>query len=103
MAFDQKPVGALAALAVTAEAYEHPCTLQFLAHKREFEFAFAQARCWVAIRGPEAAVPEHDGAAAILALRDGALEVPVIERVILGLYGEALVAGVKRWALGDRP
>src|SRR4051812_26397462 len=59
--------------------------------------------CRVAISGPKAEVPEHDGAAAILALRDGALEVPVIERVILGLDGKALVAGVKRRALGQGP
>ena len=62
-----------------------------------------RALAGIAVGRPEAAVPEHDGAAAILALGDGAFEVAVIERVIFGLDGKPLVAGVERGALGHRP
>ena len=100
---DQQPVGALAALAVMAQAHEHPAALQLLADQREFELALAQRLGGIAVRGPEAAVPQHHRAAAILALGDGAFEVAVVERVVLGLDGKALVLGVEREALGDGP
>ena len=67
------------------------------------QFALAQGLRGIAIRRPEAAVPQHDGAAAVLALGDRAFEVAVIERVILGLDGKALVAGIERRALGHGP
>ena len=54
-------------------------------------------------RRPEAAVPELHGAAAVLALRNRALEIPVIERVILDFDREPSFGGIERRALGDRP
>ena len=42
MALDQQPVVALAALAVVAQAHQHPAALQLLAGKRELELALAQ-------------------------------------------------------------
>src|SRR6185437_5855389 len=54
-------------------------------------------------RLPGAAVPDHDRAAAILALGDGALEFVVIDRVILDLHGEPLFARDKAWAARHRP
>src|SRR5690606_31532975 len=47
-------------------------------------------------RQPEAAVPDHDGAAAVLTLGDRALEVAVVERMVLHLDREPLVLGVAR-------
>src|SRR5262249_38065093 len=52
---------------------------------------------------PVAAVPDHHRAAAILALRNGALELVVFDRMILGLNGKTLLAGNEAWAAGDRP
>ena len=52
---------------------------------------------------PEAAVPQHDRAAAVLALGDRAFEVAVVERVVLDLDRQPLVGGVERRALGHRP
>ena len=43
------------------------------------------------------------GAAAILALRDGALEAVVLDRVVLDMHGQPLLAGDKARAAGDRP
>ena len=42
---------------------------------------------------PGAPVPHHDVAAAVLAGRDHALEVEVVERVVLDVGGEALDVG----------
>ena len=102
---DQKPVVAVAALAVVAHAHDHPTALQLFARERELQLALAQRPLRIAtvLGSPEAAVPEHDGAATVLALRDRALEVAVVERVVLDLHGEAPVTGVERWPFGDGP
>src|SRR5262249_29338334 len=57
----------------------------------------------IAFRLPGAAVPEHHGAAAVLALRDDALEAPVLERVVLHVHREALVGGIEARSLRHRP
>src|SRR6185437_373323 len=99
---DQKPVGALAAGAVMAHAHQHPASVQLVALKREFEVAFPEAGFGI-ITIPIAAIPELHGAAAILALRDRAFEVAVVERMILDFDGEPLVMRVERRAAGHRP
>ena len=50
-----------------------------------------QALARIADRLPRAAIPHDDRPAAILAGRDRALEVAIVDRVILGLHGEPLV------------
>ena len=50
-----------------------------------------------------AVVPDLDGAGAVLALRDLAFEVPVLDRVVLDVHGEMLLAGLERRALGNGP
>src|SRR5258708_3430284 len=52
---------------------------------------------------PVAAIPKLHGAATILALRNGAFEIAIIERVIFHLHREALVARIERRPLRDRP
>ena len=52
---------------------------------------------------PIAAIPNHDGAAAVLALRNGAFEVAVIQRMVFDLDREPLVVGIEGRALGDGP
>jgi hypothetical protein len=96
LVLDQQPVVALAALAVVAHAHQNPAALQLAAGERELEIALAQRRIDVAValRRPEPAVPEHDGAAAVLALGDRAFEVAIVERVVLDLDGQALVGRV---------
>ena len=50
-----------------------------------------------------AGVPDLDGAGAVVALRDLALEGRVVERVILDVDGERALAGLERHALRHRP
>ena len=48
-------------------------------------------------------VPHDDGAGTVVVLRDDALEVGVLERVVLDVDGQALDLGPERRALGDCP
>ena len=50
-----------------------------------------------------ALVPDLDRAGAVLALRDLALELRVLDRVVLDVDGEVLLAGLERHALRHRP
>ena len=50
-----------------------------------------------------AAVPQLDGAAAVLALGDRALEVAIIQRMVFDFHGQALVMRIERRALGHGP
>src|SRR5690606_29575018 len=52
---------------------------------------------------PAAFIPEHDRAAAIFALGNGALEAAIVERMVFDAHGETLVGGIIGWALGHRP
>src|SRR5947208_2227707 len=102
---DEQPVGALAAGPVAAHADQDPAAVEPPALEREFEIALFQG-CFGALRAlrlPIAAVPQLDRAAAILALGDGALEVAIVERVILDLDGEPLVMGIQGRAARDGP
>src|SRR5262245_8974937 len=103
MTLDQQPVAAFAALAVMAQTHQYPGALQFFPSEREAELALAQRLGRVLIARPETTIPQHDGAATILALRNGAFEVTVIERMIFGFDGKPPVLGIKRGALGHGP
>ncbi len=99
---DQQPVHPLAGPALHAD--QHPAAMQVLAVQGELQVAGCQALLGRhALRRPGAAVPELDGAAAILAFRDGALEVAVVQRVVLHLDRQPLVMRVQRRAARDRP
>ena len=99
---DQQPVGSLAAGAIVLHPHQHPAAVQPLAVEREFEVALrpAPARRHAAFGLPVAAVPELHRAAAILALGDGALEVAIVERMILDLHRQPLVVRGRARALG---
>jgi hypothetical protein len=79
---DEKPVLALL-LATRPHADQRPGTAHSLAVEPEGQLALLQGFVRIADRLPGAAIPEHDGAAAIFPLRDGPLEIAVLERVIL--------------------
>ena len=55
------------------------------------------------VRRIDAAIPDDHFARTVLPRRDDALERGVVERVILGLHGEALVGRIERRALGNGP
>src|SRR5205823_11161608 len=52
---------------------------------------------------PDAPVPHHDVAGAVLTGRDDTLEVVVVERVVLDVHREASDVRVERRSFGDRP
>ena len=80
-----------------------PAAVQFLAVKGKFEMAFGVTFMRVAFGLPGAAIPDHHGAAAVFALRDGALERVVFDGVILDVDGEPLVVGIEARAARDGP
>src|SRR5262245_37973133 len=85
------------------QAHQNPGALQFIAAKDEAELALAQRFGRILIASPEATIPQHARAAAIFALRNGAFEITVIERMVFGFHGKALVLGIERGALGHGP
>ena len=84
-------------------AHEHPGAFQLEAVERHLEIALGQRRVDVVDLGrPRAAIPQHHHAGAV-ALRDHALELAVLDRVILDVHRQPLVGGVDRRALRHRP
>ena len=101
-ALDQQPVLPLLA-ALRAHADEVPAALELRALQREVEPALLQPAHRVALGLPAAAVPDDHLAAAVLALRDLALEVGIVERMVLDVHRQPLVAGHQARAAGDGP
>ena len=77
-----------------------PC---ILAVQRELELALAVAVVRVADRRPPPAVPDDHVAGAVLAVRDMALELRVLERVVLGVHREPLLVRIEARAARHRP
>jgi hypothetical protein len=104
---DEKPVVALAAVSCPSlHAHQHPPAPQLFASDNELELAFAE--CGAGVGGflfghPVAAIPEHHCAAAVFAFRDRAFEIPVVERMVLDLHRQSLVAGIAGRTFGDSP
>ena len=101
--FNQQPRSAFAP-AEPSRAHEHPRAFQFGAVQRELQITLLQCRVHIGhFRRPRAAVPNHHRAAAILALRNYALEPAVFDGVILHLHGQALNRRIERRPLWHRP
>ena len=95
-ASDQEPV---LLLAVEVSRHERPHPLEALSVKPHLE-----APVWLVLEELIGApVPDLDGAGAVGALRDLALEGSVVERVILDVDRERLLALLQRNALRHRP
>src|ERR1700736_4862941 len=105
--FDEEPVRSLAAaaIAVIFHPHENPAAVQTLTVQSEFEFACFQSLLGrlVTFRNPVAAIPELHGAAAVFAFGNRALEVAVVERMILHLNREPLVCGIQGGTSSDGP
>ena len=54
-------------------------------------------------RAVAAPIPDDHGACAVIAVRDHTLEVGVLDRVVLGVHGQALLARVEARPPGHRP
>jgi hypothetical protein len=77
--------------------------MKLLALELELELSLLQSGAGIADRRPRAPVPQHDGAAAVLALGNRALEVAVADRMILDLHREPLDGRIGHGTLGHRP
>src|SRR5580698_3484322 len=101
--FDEQPVwlGLLRRLA--AHADQGPVTLELMSVQDEFEASGAEAFAGIADRLPGSGVPQHDSAATVLSLRDGALEAAVLHRVVFYLNREPLVRDHVARPFGDGP
>jgi hypothetical protein len=76
---------------------------QPLALQLEFEGA-ARVGCFgISLRHPGAAVPNQHGAGAVGPIGDHALEVDVLERMVLDLHREPLLAWIEAWTLRHGP
>ena len=98
---DQQPVGSLLAFPLSHPGQD-PAAVKFSALKGEVQLAFF-IRALGVVAVPIAAIPNHDRAAAVLALRNSAFEVPVIQRMVFDLYRKPLIVRIERGTLGDRP
>src|SRR6185437_2234456 len=84
-------------------AHEMPPAVQFGPLQREIEMPLVIPPVRIAVGNPFAAVPDHDRAADVLALRDRALEFVVFDGVILDVNGEAVLAEHETGTFGHRP
>jgi hypothetical protein len=82
---------------------ERPAAAQLVAEQVEEDLALPQRLLWIADDRPPAPVPDDRLARPVVAVRDHALEVGVLDRVVLGLDRQALVGRVGGGALRDRP
>src|SRR5580698_10206336 len=84
-------------------ADQMPTAAQLVAVQNKLEMAFGVALMRIAFRLPSPAVPDHHRAAAILPLRDRALELVVFDRVILDVHGETLIVRIEAWTTRHGP
>ncbi len=85
------------------QSHEVEPARQARAVQHEGQIALAHSLFGVGQRLPGAAVPGLHGSGAILAIRNGALEVRVVERVVLHMGRDPLVGRVERGPLAHRP
>ena len=102
---DQQPVRTFAAVAVMLHSHQHPTAVQPFAFKIEFEIATGKSllRRGPAFWLPVAPIPKLDRAAAVLALRNRAFKVAIVQRMILDLDRQPLVLRAKGRPFRHRP
>src|SRR5690606_33165720 len=86
-----------------ARAHQVPAALELVAEQLEAQVPLGQLRLRVATGGPHPLVEPGHVPAAVLALRDLALEAGVVQRMVLHLHRHALDRRVEAGPLGHRP
>ncbi len=93
---DQQPV-LRPVLRPRLEPDQHELAVQPGAVQDELQLPLVERRRgFGALRFPRPAIPGLDGAGAVVAFGDDAGKIGVVQRVVLGAHGEALVGGVER-------
>src|SRR5918992_1792325 len=101
VALDEQPRRPFVA---AAGARENPRAVQLLALEPEMQAPFSQRGGRIVVFGnPDAAVPQQHFARAVLLFGNHALELAVLEGMVLGLHGEPAVGGIEARALRHRP
>jgi len=104
---DEEPLGlVVGAVGGVVHADESPLAFHLGAIHLEFEVTGAEAGVDVfaaELRPPAALIPDHDCAAAVLALGDDPFEATVLEGMVFDFDGEAALLWVVAGALGDGP
>src|SRR6185295_18113671 len=90
---DQKPTLVAAVLAAVTPD-EQPSAVKLFAMQDEFELALLVGCLRVALRLPVSPIPQQYGSRSVLLWRYHALEIAILERVILDVHRESLVRGV---------
>src|SRR5580700_1910232 len=103
--FDQPPVGALTLVPILLKPYQYPAAVQAHAIEREFELTLLECllRRLATLWRPETAVPELHRTAAVLTLRNRALKIAVVERMVFHLHRQALIGRIERWSARNCP
>src|SRR5436190_8151284 len=98
--FDKQPVVALSFVSIRAHPHQNPASPQSFSLERKFQVAAPKRLLWrlCAFGLPIAAVPQLNSAAAILALRNRAFEIPIVEGMILNFHRQPLVMRIERRA-----
>jgi hypothetical protein len=84
-------------------ANEMPASMQLLAVQRKEQVTFPETLVRIPFRIPVSAVPDHDRAATVLALRYRSLEAVVFDRVIFDFDGKPPLTGNQARPPGHRP
>ncbi len=84
-------------------ANEMPTAVKLFAVEFEGKVALGIALCRIALRPPESAVPDHDGAPAIFPFRNDPFEIAIIDGVIFDMDGKALDLRIEARPFRDSP
>src|SRR5262245_61491740 len=98
---DEEPVLLAVSRLLAVHAHQGPAALELLAVESELELAFLVVLDGIALAlgDPGAAVPQEHGAAAVLSRGDDALEITVVEGMVLHVDGQASLARVQAGSL----
>ena len=96
VSLDEQPVVLPAALIrLRAQPHDGELAIQPLAMENKLDLAVTQSVVRIYQRLPGAAIPGLDRSGAVLAVRNGALEIGVLQRVILDMRRDAFVVWVE--------
>src|SRR5215471_2399737 len=84
-------------------AYQGPAAVEFLALEFELEMPLLVGLPRIRLRRPSSAIPHHDRPSAVFLGRDNALELSILERMILDVHRQALVVGIEARSLRHCP